>query len=131
MGMYLIIEAIFSVIILAITVLFLHGTKDRSMLIGLVCIVFNVLMYTSPLTVMKQVITTKSVKYMPFTLSLANFANGCVWFTYSLLKFDIYILVPNGLGVLSAIVQLGLYGTYYKTTNWDEEEKPEVELSGN
>lgn len=40
--------------------------------------------------------------------------------------------LPNGLGALSGLVQLILYGTYYKTTNWDEEpEKPaaSVELS--
>lgn len=129
--LYLFIEAIFCAIIFAVTVLALHGTKDRSMLVGIVCIVLNIIMYASPLTVMKNVIATKSVKYMPFPLSFANFCNGCVWFTFALLKFDIYILVPNGIGVLAAIVQLGLYATFYKTTNWDEDEekKPEVELS--
>ncbi|XP_055831476.1 bidirectional sugar transporter SWEET5-like [Solanum dulcamara] len=124
----LIIEAIFMAILIFITLTFLHGTKDRSMLIGIVAIVFNVIMYTSPLTVMKKVITTKSVKYMPFYLSLANFANGIVWAIYALLKFDPYILIPNGLGSLSGLVQLILFATFYRTTNWDEDEK-EVELS--
>lgn len=124
----LIIEAIFMAILIFVTLTFLHGTKDRSMLIGIVAIVFNIIMYTSPLTVMKKVITTKSVKYMPFYLSLANFANGLVWATYALLKFDPYILIPNGLGSLSGLVQLILYATYYRTTNWDEDEK-QVELS--
>lgn len=124
----LIIEAIFMAILIFITLTFLHGTKDRSMLIGIVAIVFNVIMYTSPLTVMKKVITTKSVKYMPFYLSLANFANGIVWAIYALLKFDPYILIPNGLGSVSGLVQLILYATFYRTTNWDEDEK-EVELS--
>ena len=40
-----------------------------------------------------QVIRTKSVKYMPFSLSLANFANGIVWSIYALIKFDVNILV--------------------------------------
>ena len=40
-----------------------------------------------------QVIKTKSVKYMPFSLSLANFMNGAIWIVYSCLKFDLYILV--------------------------------------
>lgn len=124
----LIIEAIFMAILIFVTLTFLHGTKDRSMLIGIVAIVFNVIMYTSPLTVMKKVITTKSVKYMPFYLSLANFANGVVWAIYALLKFDPYILIPNGLGTLSGLVQLILFAAFYRTTNWDEDEK-EVELS--
>lgn len=42
-----------------------------------------------------KVITTKSVEYMPFFLSLANFANGCIWTAYALIKLDIYILVTK------------------------------------
>ncbi|XP_019197323.1 PREDICTED: bidirectional sugar transporter SWEET5-like [Ipomoea nil] len=126
----LLVEIIFFAGIVAITLTVLHGTKKRSALIGIVCIVFNVLMYTSPLTVMKRVITTKSVKYMPFYLSLANFANGCVWFCYAFIKFDLYVLIPNGLGALSGLVQLVLYAMYYRTTNWDENESNnEVEIS--
>lgn len=48
----LVIEAIFMAILIFVTLTFLHGTKDRSMLIGIVAIVFNIIMYTSPLTVM-------------------------------------------------------------------------------
>ncbi|MCD9644433.1 Bidirectional sugar transporter sweet5 [Datura stramonium] len=124
----LIVEAIFMAILIFVTLTFLHGTKDRSMLIGIVAIVFNILMYTAPLTVMKTVITTKSVKYMPVYLSLANFANGIVWSSYALFKFDPYILIPNGLGTLSGLLQLILIALFYRTTNWDEDEK-EVELS--
>ncbi|KAI5313855.1 hypothetical protein L3X38_043031 [Prunus dulcis] len=128
----LLVEVIFFAVVVFVTLHFLHTTKGRSMIIGILCIVFNIIMYASPLTIMKMVIKTKSVKYMPFTLSLANFCNGIVWLIYALIKFDPYILVPNGLGSISGLVQLILYATYYKTTNWDEEdEKPksEVQLS--
>ncbi|KAK3410165.1 hypothetical protein EUGRSUZ_J02190 [Eucalyptus grandis] len=77
-------------------------------------------MYSSPLTIMKKVITTKSVEYMPFYLSLANFLNGCVWTAYALIKFDIFVLVSNGLGALSGVVQLILYGWYFRSTPRDE-----------
>lgn len=40
-----------------------------------------------------KVIKTKSVEYMPFFLSLANFANGAVWTAYGLIKFDKFIVV--------------------------------------
>jgi solute carrier family 50 protein (sugar transporter) len=125
----LIVELSFLLIVVFITLTFLHGHKDRSMLIGILCIIFNIIMYTSPLTVMRRVINTKSVKYMPFFLSLANFSNGLIWFSYALIKFDPYVMVPNGLGTLSGLVQLVLYATYYKTTNWDEDEMwTEIEL---
>lgn len=41
----------------------------------------------------KLVIQTKSVEYMPFTLSLAGFLNGACWTAYGFLPFDINILV--------------------------------------
>lgn len=115
----LLVEAIFFVVVLLITLLGFHTTTARSNIIGIICIVFNIAMYTSPLTVMRQVIRTRSVKYMPFTLSLANFCNGIIWAIYALLKFDPYVLVPNSLGALSGLIQLILYATYYRTTNWD------------
>ncbi|KAH0856473.1 hypothetical protein HID58_084734 [Brassica napus] len=70
----------------------------------------------------RLVIKTKSVKYMPFFLSLASFMNGVVWVIYACLKFDPYILIPNGLGSLSGLAQLILYATYYRTTNWNDED---------
>ncbi|CAH2043779.1 unnamed protein product [Thlaspi arvense] len=118
----MVVEVIFMAVVIFCTLYFLHTTKQRSMLIGILCIVFNIIMYAAPLTVMKRVIQTKSVKYMPFFLSLANFMNGVVWVIYACLKFDPYILIPNGLGSLSGIIQLLLYVTYYKTTNWNDED---------
>ncbi|KAM7471319.1 hypothetical protein LguiA_009502 [Lonicera macranthoides] len=88
----------------------------------------------------RRVIRTKSVKYMPFYLSLASFANGLCWTAYALIKLDPFVLIPNAMGSVSGAVQLILYATYYKSTNWDEEEKPasapaastsEIQLSDN
>lgn len=41
----------------------------------------------------KLVITTKSVEYMPFFLSLASLGNGLAWTTYALIHFDPFIVV--------------------------------------
>ncbi|PNX92245.1 bidirectional sugar transporter sweet6b-like protein [Trifolium pratense] len=119
----------------------LHGTKKRSLIVGVLCDVFNVMMYAAPLTIMAKVIKTKSVKYMPFWLSLANFLNGLAWTTYALIHpFDIYVLVSNGIGVVSGIVQLMLYACYCSNKGEDNvdgdlELKPpgghDIELSSN
>ncbi|XP_022989551.1 bidirectional sugar transporter SWEET5-like [Cucurbita maxima] len=128
----LVIEVIFVAAVAVITIVFLHGTKQRSLLVGIICDVFNIIMYASPLTIMTKVIKTKSVKYMPFTLSLANFLNGCIWTAYSLIKFDIYVLVSNGLGAISGFLQLLLY-TYYSVCRPKADENAvkanEVQLS--
>ncbi|CAK8575925.1 unnamed protein product [Lathyrus sativus] len=112
--LYLFIEAIFFAAIVLITMLTLHGTKNRSLVVGIICDIFNIMMYVSPLTVMAKVIKTKSVKYMPFWLSLANFLNGLCWTTYALIHpFDIYVLISNGVGVISGFVQLLLYAIFW------------------
>ncbi|KAL3748294.1 hypothetical protein ACJRO7_009518 [Eucalyptus globulus] len=102
-----------------------------SALFVMLCIIFNIAMYTSPLTIMRRVIQTKSVKYMHFYMSLAMFLNGITWAVYALLKFKPFVLVPNGLEALLGLAQLILYATYYRTTKLDKPEKPtsDVELS--
>ncbi|KAK4257091.1 hypothetical protein QN277_006724 [Acacia crassicarpa] len=117
----LLIEAIYCVVLVFCVLHFAHTLKQRAMVVGIICIIFNILMYFSPLTIMRLVIKTKSVKYMPFLISLANFANGLVWVIYALFRFDINLVIPNGLGALSGLVQLVLYGIYYRTTDWGNE----------
>ncbi|CAN6586359.1 unnamed protein product [Malus baccata var. baccata] len=48
----LLVEAAFVAIVVFITLHFFHTTKDRSMIIELLSIVFNIIMYASPLTFM-------------------------------------------------------------------------------
>lgn len=101
----------------AVSVLTLaHSYERRSLIVGTICILFNVLMYASPLSVMKLVIRTKSVEYMPLFLSLASFCNGVCWTIYALIRFDLYITIPNGLGTLFSAAQLIIYATFYKST---------------
>lgn len=114
-----------AVAVLTLTVF--HTHERRSLFVGLLAVVFCTGMYAAPLSVMKLVIATKSVKYMPLSLSLTGLANGIVWTAYALIRFDIFVTIPNGIGTLLGIAQLILYGIYYKTTNWDEEEDDENE----
>ncbi|XP_019054543.1 PREDICTED: bidirectional sugar transporter SWEET4-like [Nelumbo nucifera] len=102
---------------IAVLVLTLAHTHDRrSLIVGSFCVFFGTLMYAAPLSIMKLVITTKSVEYMPFFLSLASFANGVCWTIYALVHFDLFIIIPNGLGTLLGLAQLILYATFYKST---------------
>ncbi|XP_019463144.1 PREDICTED: bidirectional sugar transporter SWEET5 [Lupinus angustifolius] len=114
-------EIIFMFIVVFCVLYFVDTINRRKTIVGVICIIFNVAMYLSPLTVIRRVIQSKSVKYMPFLLSLANFCNGVIWVIYALLKWDPFIVIPNGLGTIAAIAQLVLYAMYYRTTNWDEE----------
>ncbi|KAJ0985816.1 hypothetical protein J5N97_004172 [Dioscorea zingiberensis] len=106
-----------------------HTVETRSKIVGSLCVIFGTFMYASPLSIMKLVVTTKSVKYMPFYLSLAGCLNGIDWTIYGFIHFDLFVVLPNGLGALLGLAQLILYGCYYKSTPKDDDEpKGEMEL---
>uniref|UniRef100_A0A803R6N2 Bidirectional sugar transporter SWEET n=1 Tax=Cannabis sativa TaxID=3483 RepID=A0A803R6N2_CANSA len=109
-------ELVFISILTLLTLTLTHSHKKRSTIVGTICILFNIMMYAAPLAVMKLVITTKSVEFMPFFLSFASLLNGITWTTYALIKFDPFITIPNGLGTFFGVAQLILYATYYKST---------------
>ncbi|XP_076927678.1 bidirectional sugar transporter SWEET6b-like [Bidens hawaiensis] len=112
----LIVETIFLCVLVILVLSLTHTTKLRSAIVGGIAVGGNIVMYASPLSVMKMVITTKSVEYMPFLLSLFCFANGICWFSYALIRFDPFVAVPNGIGALFGLAQLILYATFYKST---------------
>jgi len=49
---YLIVEAVFFLVVLIVTVYFIRTVKIRTIFVGALCVAFNVIMYFSPLTVM-------------------------------------------------------------------------------
>ncbi|XP_021718955.1 bidirectional sugar transporter SWEET6b-like [Chenopodium quinoa] len=112
----LLIEILLFAVILTSTLMIFHTTYKRTIFVGAFCVIFNVSMYFSPLTIMKKVVRTKSVEFMPFFLTLAGFLNGVCWTAYALIHIDFWMVIPNGLGAISGIIQLILYGTYYKST---------------
>ncbi|XP_066309173.1 bidirectional sugar transporter SWEET6a-like [Miscanthus floridulus] len=110
------VEILFVVAVVLGVILGAHTHEKRSMIVGILCVIFGSMMYASPLTIMGKVIKTKSVEYMPFLLSLVSFLNGCCWTAYALIRFDLYVTIPNALGAFFGLIQLILYVWYYKST---------------
>ncbi|KAF6170543.1 hypothetical protein GIB67_031951 [Kingdonia uniflora] len=84
----------------------------RQLFCGLTATILSICMYASPLAVMRLVMETKSVEFMPFFLSLATFLCGTFWFVFGLLGHDPFISVPNGVGCGLGALQLILYAIY-------------------
>ncbi|CAL4948838.1 unnamed protein product [Urochloa decumbens] len=127
------VEILFVIVVVLSVLLAVHTTQRRSMIVGILCVIFGSMMYASPLTVMGNVIKTKSVEYMPFFLSLVCFLNGLCWTAYALIRFDLYVTIPNALGTFFGLIQLILYACYYKSTPKKEKgvELPTVVSAGN
>ncbi|KAF7127955.1 hypothetical protein RHSIM_Rhsim11G0077400 [Rhododendron simsii] len=95
-----------------VSVFALHG-NSRKLFAGFAACIFCVIMYASPLSIMRTVIKTRSVEYMPFSLSLFVFFGGTSWFIYGLRGNDLFLTVPNGLGCGLGAVQLIFYIRHY------------------
>ncbi|KAL8150364.1 hypothetical protein V2J09_020172 [Rumex salicifolius] len=113
---FVVVEILFVGSLAALVLTMVHTTKERVRIVGTIGLIAAILMYASPLSVVKMVFKTKSVEYMPFFLSLASFSNAIIWTIYGLEPFDPYVLTPSALGVLFGLFQLILYGVYYRST---------------
>ncbi|PKI49770.1 bidirectional sugar transporter SWEET16-like [Punica granatum] len=108
--------------VIAVTLLALHGNL-RLTFVGILCACLTIGMYASPLAVMRIVIKTESVKYMPFLLSFFLFLNASIWGTYSLLVKDLYIGVPQVIGFVLGTAQLILYAMYKNKSPSEESDE--------
>ncbi|XP_022938313.1 bidirectional sugar transporter SWEET9-like [Cucurbita moschata] len=93
------------------TMLIFHGNK-RTDAVGWICAAFNLAVFASPLSIMKKVITTKSVEYMPFSLSFFLTLSATMWFFYGFFIKDPFIALPNIVGFVLGMIQMIMYMIY-------------------
>ncbi|KAG6388608.1 hypothetical protein SASPL_150040 [Salvia splendens] len=125
LGLFTLVLTVFAMVVL-VSLLALHGNA-RKLFCGIAATVFSIIMYGSPLTIIRLVIKTKSVEFMPFFLSLFVFLCGTSWFIFGLLGKDPFVAVPNGFGSGLGAVQLILYAIYRKNKGAGGEESVEME----
>ncbi|PWA55129.1 SWEET sugar transporter [Artemisia annua] len=111
---FVILDILFLGMVLAFTlVAFKEGRRTFT---GVLCATFTTMMYAAPLAALSTTIKTKSVEYMPILLVFFLFLNGCAWFTFALLVTDIFVMVPNALGILLGAIQFTVYLIYRNAT---------------
>ncbi|XP_052189836.1 bidirectional sugar transporter NEC1-like [Diospyros lotus] len=93
------------------TLLFVKG-PNKVTVVGSICAAVNLAVFASPLCVMGQVIRTKSVEFLPVTLSFFLTLCATSWFFYGFFVKDFYIAIPNVVGFLLGIAQIILYFIY-------------------
>ncbi|CAN1823409.1 Bidirectional sugar transporter SWEET14 [Linum perenne] len=102
--------AVFGLIVI-LTTLFAHHSL-RVHIVGWICAVFSVCVFAAPLTIIRLVIKTKSVEFMPFSLSVLLTLCAVFWLVYGLALDDYYIAAPNILGFGFGFTQMVLYLIY-------------------
>ncbi|XP_076932804.1 bidirectional sugar transporter SWEET9-like [Bidens hawaiensis] len=108
---------IFSLALIVVTTWFaVEKPHTRESVVGWICAVFSVCVFAAPLSVMRLVIRTKSVEYMPFSLSFFLTLCAIMWFFYGFLIKDYFVATPNVLGFLFGVTQMVLY-VIYKNKN--------------
>ncbi|KAM7504847.1 hypothetical protein LguiB_003751 [Lonicera macranthoides] len=115
-------------ITVVITGFALEDHLNRKLFVGSIALVASIAMYGSPLVVVKQVIQSKSVEFMPFYLSLFSCLSSSLWLAYGLLGHDMFVASPNLLGTPLGILQLVLYCKYNKRGIVVEEDNSKLDI---
>ncbi|KAJ4703744.1 Bidirectional sugar transporter SWEET [Melia azedarach] len=123
-GLLVAVFAVFLAIVF-ISIKFFESDLRRAF-VGYLSVASLISMFASPLFIIKLVIKTRSVEFMPFYLSLSTFLMSLSFFAYGLFKDDPFIYVPNGIGTLLGIVQLMLY-SYYSSAFVEASRQPLID----
>ncbi|XP_060726773.1 sugar transporter SWEET1 [Tachysurus vachellii] len=91
------------------------GSTQLSQL-GLACSVFTITMYLSPLADLLEIIRTRSVERLSFSLTVATFFTSTSWALYGLQLGDYYIMVPNTPGIATSLIRFLLFWLFDSTS---------------
>lgn len=84
-------------------------TGSAAVIVGYACVVGVVFAFGSPLAIVRTVVRTRSVRYMPLPLTVAIALNTAVWTLHGIFTTEIFVLVTNSAGLALGIVQLVVY----------------------
>ena len=111
------IQAVLGMVLATILISTLPILNDPAQLIGSVGCIIVVLLFASPLVVLRQVIQSKDARSIPLPFTVACTINCFLWTVYGFWGvLDFYIYFPNALGLMLSVAQL-ILKVYYSDDN--------------
>ncbi|KAF7624812.1 hypothetical protein Mgra_00009914 [Meloidogyne graminicola] len=96
--------------IITVMLLFVYIYKlDSLKPLGFISMTFNILNFGAPLAGLNVVLRNRCCSTLPLPLCIANLLVSSQWCLYGVLVKDIFIIIPNGAGILLACVQMSLF----------------------
>ena len=93
--------------------------------VGNIAMVVNIITYITPGQKIYQVIKTKNYNLIPISSTLSGSLCTLCWLIFGLLIWDIRTIIPNGLGLVFATINSGIWTYFYCTRDKEEDEKEE------
>lgn len=75
-------------------------------ILGHSIILFNLLMFASPLTKFPRILRSRNASTLPFAMTFLQLCNNAIWTLYALFIQDIVVLLPSILGYLLSGIQV-------------------------
>ena len=93
--------------------------------VGNIAVVVNIITYITPGQKIYQVIKTKNYNLIPISSTLSGSLCTLCWLIFGLLIWDIRTIIPNGLGLVFATINSGVWAYFYFTRDKEKDEKEE------
>ena len=93
--------------------------------VGNIAMVINIITYITPGQKIYQVIKTKNYNLIPISSTLSGSLCTLCWLIFGLLIWDIRTIIPNGLGLVFATINSGVWAYFYFTRDKEKDEKEE------
>eukprot|EP00250_Pteridium_aquilinum_P018159 c23971_g2_i3 orf=402-1403(-) len=115
------------IVMVVLLVLLSRSQRQKILVVGTISTIVSSGMHITLLSQCRLAIQLRERKFLHPNASLAAFLKGAIWTAYGLVDFDIFILIPNGVGVMIGIIQVILVFFLMKS----EEPKLDREEGGN
>ncbi|XP_042396873.1 uncharacterized protein LOC121987025 [Zingiber officinale] len=98
-------------LIVAVTQFMFDGS-NRATILGWICVAFSISVYAAPLSIIRVVVRTRSVEFMPIGMSFCLTLSAAIWLGYGVFSHDIFVTIPTVIGFFFGVAQMVIYVIY-------------------